>query len=206
MGPRAKGALVIAGALLIPIVPYVFIGELPGEHWLSATDDNAFLFGLTAAALLTADVLVPVPSSIVGTLLGARLGFVQGLLWCWTGLLLGNLLGYLMGRLLLSRFGEHLPQAPTLVALFLSRPVPVFAEAVTFTAGAERTPITHFLAVTAAGNLMYALALSANGAALLPDALAGPGLVLPMALPVIAWLVWRLMEGRRSTVRTVAEK
>jgi membrane protein DedA with SNARE-associated domain len=98
---------------------------------------------------------------------------------------------YGAGRLLLSRFGEQLPKAPTLVALFLSRPVPVFAEAVTFTAGAERTPLSRFLPVAAAGNAIYSLALAGNGAALLPGNLAGPGLLIPMAIPVIAWLIWR---------------
>lgn len=191
MSPKAKGAVVIAVALLIPIVPFAVIGELPGERWLSAAGDDALLFGLTGAALLAGDVLLPVPSSILGTLLGARLGFAAGFLWSWLGLMVGNLVGYLAGRLLLGRLGERLPRAPTLVALFLSRPVPVFAEAVTFTAGAERMPLRSFLAVAAAGNLVYAAALAGNGAALLPEALAGPGLLLPMLLPVAAWLLWR---------------
>ncbi|WP_058556857.1 hypothetical protein [Thiohalocapsa sp. ML1] len=191
MGPKTRGMLVILIALLIPIVPFAVIGELPGEQWLSASDGNAFLFGLTGAGLLAADVLIPIPSSIVGTMLGARLGFMSGFFWCWAGLVLGNLIGYAAGRLLLSRFGARLPESPTLVALFLSRPVPVFAEAVTFTAGAERMPVIQFLTVTATGNALYALALTGNGAALLPGALAGPGLVLPMLMPVLAWLTWR---------------
>jgi uncharacterized membrane protein YdjX (TVP38/TMEM64 family) len=195
MGPKTRGLLVILIALLIPIVPFAVIGELPGEQWLSANDENAVRFGLTGAALLTADVLMPIPSSIIGSMLGARLGFISGFFWCWGGLVLGNLVGYAAGRGLLARFGARLPKAPTLVALFLSRPVPVFAEAVTFTAGAERMPLSQFLAVTAAGNALYALALTGNGAALLPGALAGPGLALPMLLPVLAWLAWRHWHG-----------
>lgn len=191
MTKKTKSALVILVAILIPILPFAIIGELPGERWLSAADDDAFLFGLTGAGLLAADVLLPIPSSVLGTLLGARLGFVPGLLWCWAGLIAGNLIGYLTGSLLLARFGARLPRAPTLAILFISRPVPVFAEAVTFTAGADRMPLGSFLSVSAAGNLIYALALAGNGAALLPDALAGPGLILPMALPVAAWLLWR---------------
>jgi uncharacterized membrane protein YdjX (TVP38/TMEM64 family) len=195
VSPKARGVLVILIALLIPIVPFAVIGELPGEQWLSATDEDSFLFGLTGAGLLTADVLIPIPSSIVGTMLGARLGFLAGFLWCLAGLVLGNLIGYLAGRLLLARLAERLPKAPTLVALFLSRPVPVFAEAVTFTAGAERMPLPPFLAVSAAGNALYAAALAGNGAALLPGALAGPGLVLPMLLPVLAWWAWRRWQS-----------
>jgi len=188
--------LIIILALLIPVIPFVVIGELPGEQWLSSTDDNSFLFGATGSGLLAADILLPVPSSVVGTMLGARLGFLTGWAWAWSGLILGNLLGYGAGRLLPSRAGTELPKLPSLLVLFLSRPVPVLAEAATFTAGAGRMKLSSFLAVTIAGNGLYALALAGNGAALLPDALAGPGLVLPMLLPVTAWLTWRWLTNR----------
>lgn len=199
MNPKTKGLLVIVLALAIPIVPFAVVGELPGERWLSATDHNAVLFGLTGTGLLAADVLLPIPSSIVGTLLGARLGLVPGLLAAWLGMMIGNLVGYGIGRLLLARLGERLPAASTALALFLSRPVPVFAEAVCFTAGAERMPLARFLPICAAGNLIYAGALAANGAALLPASLTGPGLILPMLLPVAAWLIWRRLRTRGGT-------
>lgn len=198
MQAPARLTLLIIITLLIPILPFAVVGELPGEQWLSARDDNALLFGITGMALLAADVLLPIPSSIVGSLLGARLGFLPGWLYAWCGLVLGNLVGYLLGRLLLARLAPALPQAPTLLILFASRPVPVLAEAVTFAAGAGYMRLSHFLAVSAAGNGLYALALAGNGAALLPDALLGPGLVLPMALPVAAWLLWRWLS-RKTT-------
>jgi len=188
--------IVILLAILIPIIPFVVIGELPGQRWLSATDDNAFLFGITGMALLASDVLLPIPSSIIGTMLGARLGLLPGFLWCWGGLVLGNGVGYLCGRLLLSRFAPETYHTPTLLLLFITRPVPVLAEALTFTAGAEKMKPGNFLLVSIAGNGIYSLALSANGATLLPDALAGPGLALPMLLPVGAWLLWRWYEGK----------
>lgn len=193
--------IVIVLAILIPIVPFVIIGELPGQRWLSANDENAFLFGITGMGLLVSDVLLPIPSSIVGTMLGARLGLLPGFLWCWGGLVLGNGVGYLTGRLLLSRFAPKTYHTPTLLLLFVTRPVPVLAEALTFTAGAEKMKPSAFLAVSMAGNGIYALALSGNGATLLPDALAGPGLALPLLLPVGAWLVWRWYD-RKSKVKT----
>jgi uncharacterized membrane protein YdjX (TVP38/TMEM64 family) len=101
MSTATRFGLVVLTAILIPVIPFAIIGELPGERWLSANDDNALLFGLTGSALLAADVLLPIPSSIVGSMLGARLGFLPGWLWCWSGLVLGNSIGYLTGRLLL---------------------------------------------------------------------------------------------------------
>jgi len=199
MNPRTRFALVITIALLIPIIPFLMIGELPGEQWLSTTDDNALLFALTATGLLASDVLLPIPSSILGTLLGARLGFIPGWLCCWAGLTLGNIIGYATGRLLLSRFATPLPQAPTLLVLFASRAVPVLAEAITFTAGAEKMKIGSFLLVVLSGNAIYSLVLAGNGAALLPDSLTGLGLIIPMLLPVFAWLGWRWLATTRNT-------
>ncbi len=70
---------------------------------MSATDDDALLFGLMGSGLLASDILLPIPSSIVGTLLGARLGFWAGLIAIWTGLMAGNILGYLLARFAPSR-------------------------------------------------------------------------------------------------------
>lgn len=201
MNKPSRMTLIIIITLLIPIVPFAIIGELPGERWLSANDDNAFLFGLSGMTLLAADIFLPIPSSIVGTLLGARLGFVPGWLWCWTGLMLGHIAGYFAGRLMLAKLAPDIPRTPTLILLFVSRPVPVLAEAFTFTAGAEKLNFKTFFLTILAGNGIYSLALAGNGAALLPDAIAGPGVVLPMLLPVAGWLIWRWVEKRDTTPR-----
>lgn len=191
MPARLRLIIVVLLAVLIPVVPFVLLGELPGERWLSAADDNALQFALTGAGLLAADALLPVPSSILGTLLGARLGFLAGALAAWLGMLAGNLLAYAGGRLLLGRLRTPLPETPTLTVLFLSRPVPVLAEAAAIAAGAERVAFWPFVGACAAGNAIYAMVLAGNGAALLPGALAGPGLLIPMALPAVAWWLWR---------------
>lgn len=184
--------LVIGLALLVPIVPFAVIGELPGEQWLQSDAPGAFGFGLTGGMLLASDVLLPVPSSIVGTLLGARLGFALGLGWSFAGLCLGNAVGYALGRLLPERFVERLPRGPSLLMLFATRAVPVLAEAATLTAGAERVPVVPALLACAAGNLIYAAVLNANGAALLPEDALGWGLFIPFALPVVAYVAARL--------------
>lgn len=194
-------ALMLLAALLVPIVPFALIGELPGERWLSRYDDDALIFGAAGAVLLCSDVLLPIPSSLIGSLLGGRLGFALGFCWTWLGLMTGSIIGYALGRLLPARFANELPRAPSLLVLFLSRPVPVFAEAAAITAGAERLTFLGFLFATAAGNLLYAAAMAGNGAALLPSGLAGPGLIAPMSVPVLAWLAWRALRKRRSQVQ-----
>jgi uncharacterized membrane protein YdjX (TVP38/TMEM64 family) len=182
---------VILVAIAIPIVPFLVVGELPGERWLSRADDNALLFAITGSGLLTLDIALPVPSSLVGTALGARLGFWAGSLCCWLGLTAGNLLGYGFGHLYPRRLAASLPPEPMGALVFLSRPVPVIAEAVALTAGATRMPLTSFALSCALGNGIYALALCANASFWLAAGWRGPALIFPMLLPVLAWFAWR---------------
>lgn len=193
---RQLGMIIVV--LLIPILPFAIIGELPGERWLSARDDNALLFGLTGSALLLFDILLPVPSSVVGTLVGARLGLVTGFAAVWCGLMAGQTLGYLFGRFALKRVRGELPEVPTLLIVFLTRPVPVLAEAMAFAAGASAMSLPRFVAVCGAGNVVYASVLVWNGATLLPGSLLGPGLAVPMCLPVMAWLIWRSFQWKHQ--------
>ena len=190
--------LIIALSLLIPVIPFALIGELPGERWLSSADDNAWFFGGAGTGLLALDPLLPIPSSIIGTLLGARLGFVPGFICIWLGLMIGNVAGYMLGRLWPQGMAEQLPRAPTQIVLFISRPVPVLAEATTIVAGANRLDFRGFFLSCSLGNTCYAIILSANGAYQLPSGLVGPGLIIPMTLPVFAWLLWKAMENRHS--------
>jgi membrane protein DedA with SNARE-associated domain len=103
-------------------------------------------------------------------------------------------LAYAVSRRVFARRVDALPAAPTLAVLFLSRPVPVLAEAVALAAGAARLGWPRFLAACGAGNVVYAGALAVNGASLVPEAPLGAGLVLPMALPALGWLAWRVVR------------
>ncbi|MEZ5552748.1 MAG: hypothetical protein R3E82_17840 [Pseudomonadales bacterium] len=187
----SRTAGVVAIALLMPIIPFVLLGELPGERWLSASDDNSLRFALTGAGLLVIDVLLPVPSSIIATLLGARLGFLAGWLAGCLGLTLGNLIGYGVGRLWPARYAPDIPDRPTLLALILSRPVPIVAEAVTIAAGAARAPFAQVALASLAGNLAYTGVLAASGAALLSTQWHAVGLLVTLAAPVLGWLLWQ---------------
>jgi uncharacterized membrane protein YdjX (TVP38/TMEM64 family) len=198
----ARGLLIIAAAVCVPLVPFFIIGEMPGERWLSATDEHAGLFALAGAGLLAVDIFLPVPSSIVGTMLGARLGFLPGFLATFAGLMTGQLVAYAGSRRLLRREQGDLPAAPTLMAIFLSRPVPVLAEAMALAAGASNLRWGQFLLACGAGNLVYAIVLALNGAELVPDAALGPGLLLPMLLPAAGWLAWQRLKRSPSSGET----
>jgi uncharacterized membrane protein YdjX (TVP38/TMEM64 family) len=204
MSSTKRALSVLLTALLVPIVPFVVIGELPGERWLMSAGGDGLRFGATGAGLLALDVLLPIPSSIVGALLGGRLGFWAGAGWSFLGLTTGHCVGYALGRLTPARWASELPEAPSWIALLLSRPVPVFAEALAIAAGAERMPLAAFISSVALGDLAYAVALAADGAALLPEAGWGVGLIVPLLLPVAGYLLWRKVLARRATSQDVA--
>jgi membrane protein DedA with SNARE-associated domain len=192
-----RRVLVLALCLLLPILPFALIGELPGERWLSNAGDGALAFGATGAAILASDTLLPVPSSLVGALLGARLGALSGGLWAFAGLVAGSLVAFATGRVLRPRLSTDLDGAPALLALLASRPVPVLAEAMAIACGTSRMGLAPFLAAASAGNAIYAGLLAASGAALVPEGFAGPGLAVPLGTPVVGWIVWRRVAARR---------
>lgn len=195
-----------ATTLCIPTIPFVVVGELPGQTWLQGTGLPALGLGLTGAALLALDVLLPIPSSILGTLLGARLGLWPGFAWTLTGLFVGHLIGFSLGRLWPARFAPDIARAPTGIAVFLSRPVPVFAEAVAIAAGAARLPWRTYVLWCLPGDAIYAAALATVGAQLVPEKHFILALAIPMLLPVLAWLAWKFWQRRIRTRQTVGSE
>ncbi|HTV21119.1 MAG TPA: VTT domain-containing protein [Polyangiaceae bacterium] len=190
------GVVLLAAVLLS--VPFAIVGELPGERWLSAADDRAPLFAALGVLLLAADVLLPIPSSVVGVMLGARLGLLAGFACCLLGLILGHGIGYGLGRLAPERWAPRAPRAPSLLGIFLSRPVPMLAEALAVAAGATRMPLGHFLAAAALGDAIYAAVLAAAGARLLSTGAYLMALVVPMGLIAVAgWAASRAQATRR---------
>ncbi len=192
-----RTVLTLVAVVLLPVIPFVVVGELPGDEWLEQ-QEGRFSLGVVGAALLAADVFLPIPSTVVGTVLGARLGFVQGSLWAWFGLVAGNLLGYGAGRAALKQVGMELPSWQTALALFVSRPIPILAEAVAIAAGAGGVPLWTFAWASVAGNAVFAVVLGGSGAALLSKDWAGVGLVLPMALPVLGYVLIRYLRMRNK--------
>jgi len=158
-------------AILVPF----FLWEEPilawFETWRTATP-SATVAALLAT-LLAADILLPVPSSLVSTAAGALLGFVPGALVSWAGMTAGSLIGYALGRGAAS--AKWLPEADRvrlerarvrygdwLVIVF--RSVPVLAEASAVFAGASGMTRGGFLTLAALANLGISLAYAGAGA------------------------------------------
>lgn len=166
--------LVMAAAV---IVPFVLFGEELERMTREAMahPSSRSVAAWAGIALLLADIVLPVPSTLVITGLGAILGPLLGTLVAATGLTLGCLGGYGLGRILGQRFAERAIRQDDLddlrdrlarhgaLVLALCRPVPVLAEASVIVAGLSGMAAKKVLAVTGLANVGVAAVYATLG-------------------------------------------
>ncbi len=172
-----RWAVVIALVLLVPIIPFLSFGdslEAAVERWMN--DSLSPLMTATVAiAALASDILLPIPSSFVSTLVGSRLGFLVGAAVVWVGMTVGAVIGFTLarvfGRPLAARLSreDDLARMETVVRerggamLAITRALPVLAEATVLLCGAIGMPWSRFLAVVSPANLGLSAAYAALG-------------------------------------------
>ena len=157
------------------------------------------------AGLLAADLVLPVPSSVVLAAGGAAAGWPAAAAAGTLGMLAGNLAGYWLCRLLgeralgrfvrpgeAARFGRWLERwgAPALV---ISRLVPMMAETLSCLAGFGRMGFGRFLAALVVGPVPVAVFFAWWGER-------GTGvLAVTLAAPALGWLVFSIFAGKSAT-------
>ena len=172
-----RWALVWFAVVAIVLVPF-FLFEEQFNAFAAAITGGAVspaLAAIAIAGLLTFDVLLPVPSSIVSTGAGVVLGFVPGTAVVFVGMTAGCLVAYALGargaaaaqRLV---GADSLDRARTIAARYgdwtivICRPVPVLAEATVIAAGLMHAPLRRLLLLTGTANLGIAAGYAAVGA------------------------------------------
>lgn len=161
-------AVLALAAVAVPLVPFLIWGTRIDRlvaDWLDPPPPPPVLAALEVG-VLAADILLPVPSSMVTTLGGAALGILPGTLCGWLGMTLGAVAGYGAGRWGgrgLDDVAIHDPRGLGTTLVVLTRPVPLVAEAAALMAGATRMPLRRFLLAAGLGNLAVAAAWSVAG-------------------------------------------
>ncbi len=161
-------------------------------------------FALILVLILALDVLLPVPSSMVGLAAVALLGPVVGSLVIFSGLTLGCILGYLLGagyfrlisRVWISPAEKHkaskMKSRLGAAALVLLRGVPVLAETSVLAAGMQAYPVRQFLLLTMLANCGLAVAYGYIGTVLAGQEafwlIVLSAMVLPGLLMLGSWL------------------
>jgi uncharacterized membrane protein YdjX (TVP38/TMEM64 family) len=210
--PAFRLTLVLAALVAAILLPFLIWGdslERAAPEWLTGANSG---LGVAAVGigLLMADLVLPVPSSVVSIMLCLLLGPLSGALAVATGMLAGFLLGYLIGRLLptatLRRWvGPALWDALGRRAaasgafwIMASRPVPVLAEATAVVAGSLGVPLR--VALPAA--LLSSLAVAACYAAATAAGLSAGGVWLAflasLLLAALLWWASRVWRGRMN--------
>ena len=192
------------------VVPFLVFGESI-EDWafeVMADPARRAQAAAVAALLLAGDILLPVPSSILGVALGALVGVVWGTLVGAAAMTVGSLVGLWLGRSLgaapLKRWvgdedyrwisGELAGRG--LWVVVACRPVPVLAEASVIVAGAAGTPPARTLAALALANTGVSLVYAASGAVAMSEASLVLAFVAALVVPGAAWLIATLFRRR----------
>ncbi len=158
--------------MLVPVLPFLLFGGW-FDDWVTGLRNDPPADGVTAAivvGLLTTDIALPIPSSVVCTMAGWQLGSLLGTAAAWVGMTLGAVIGFAIAR----RWGrpvalwftkaddlqrmQHVSERYGPMVLALCRAVPVFAEASVLIVGIHRLSWRRFLPTVMLSNLGIALA------------------------------------------------
>jgi uncharacterized membrane protein YdjX (TVP38/TMEM64 family) len=202
--------LIVAVALLVPILPFLGFGpwlEARVENWLDPPPAPTTV-ALAAVLLLSSDVLLPIPSSVVSTVAGAQLGILLGTLASWLGMTLGAMLGFTLarywGRPLAARLSttddlarlDRMSRRYGVWALIVTRALPILAEASVLLLGATQLPWRRFLPAVVLSNLGIAVVYSVLGHLARGQGQLLLAIAASVALPLLATIIARLLLPR----------
>jgi uncharacterized membrane protein YdjX (TVP38/TMEM64 family) len=194
------GALLILFLALFVVVALISIAVLDDPSPFLRADSLGAVVGVT---LLIADVLLPVPSSLIMIALGALFGTVGGTFLSLIGSVGSALLGYALGRwagpTVLARVCSQQEREKAdrfvarwgVVAVAASRPIPLVAETVAIAAGASGLGVGKTALAATVGALPGSVIFAFAGAAGLdaPNGFVVFGAVV--AASIVLWLIGR---------------
>ena len=205
-----KRYLLIVAALMAFFMISFFIVEALGVSLLSDPTSWMKHGGVLAASLgvglLIADVVLPVPSSLVMVAHGALFGVVGGTLLSLIGSVGAALFGFAIGRRggkVLERLvtptertrADHLLSRWGALAIIVTRPIPLLAETVAIMAGASWMSWTNVILASLVGSLPPALLYALTGAAVANFQSTVLMFTVVVAVAGLFWLTGRLLES-----------
>lgn len=211
-----KPVLLIALALLVPVLPLFLLGlsfEDRVESWFERDLSAEVRFALIVG-VLAVDVFLPVPSSAVSTYGGGILGTLPATAASWLGMTAGAVFAFGLARLFGKSFADRFSSSADLkkmallserfgpLALVLTRALPILAEACVLLMGATRLSWRRFWPAVLVSNLAISVTYAAfgeysQGRDALPAAVAA-SLLIPLGLTVMVrrWLPsWSVESG-----------
>jgi len=190
---------IIFGLFVLILIPFALWEnrfEALTARWLDEGRPRTWI-AAGVVSLLGADVVLPIPSSLISTSSGYLLGFWKGLAASWLGMTVACIIGYGLGRFasgwvrrIVSREDEARFARSSDWVLAGSRAVPMLAEASVIIAGMLARPFGRFLGICAMANLGVSAVYAAIGA----YALRTQSFLLAFAgAVVVPWLAIRFL-------------
>jgi uncharacterized membrane protein YdjX (TVP38/TMEM64 family) len=214
--PKILRSVALVGiVLLVPIIPFVAFGSWlePAAAALLQREASSIRIAITVVALLSSDIFLPIPSSVVSTFAGQALGVLPGTVASWLGMTLGGAIGYALaarlGPPLARRFAqqEELLQMETLRGaagtwlVVLTRALPVLAEAAVLVCGLHGIGWRRFLPALALANLGIASSYAALGNVAAAHGWFPFALGVSAALPILLTAIVRQRLAKKESRR-----
>ncbi|HEV7644022.1 MAG TPA: VTT domain-containing protein [Pyrinomonadaceae bacterium] len=213
--------LIIVAMMALFLAAFIIVESLGGTvlndptPWMNSAQTNSgrVTAALIGVGLLVADVLLPVPSSLVMVAHGALFGVWVGTLLSLTGSVGAALFGFAIGRRgegALNKFvtDEERLRANALLkrwgvmAIVVTRPIPIVAETVAIVAGTSSLGWGSVAIASLAGSIPAALLYAITGAAIadLQSSTMVFGLVILIAVLIgLGSAGWKLMSNYRQS-------
>lgn len=149
----------LIGSILIISLVFVCFEhlELYFEQILSYSKVDKTQYAFISCLILSSDILLPVPSSIVMYLNGVVLGIYYGFLLSFFSALISASTGYFLGKYTTFGLSEENSKANDIiqkygnVAIILSRGIPILSESISYTAGFNKVNFKHYLILNIIG-------------------------------------------------------
>ena len=199
--------VLIGLVMLVPIVPFVLFGDSL-EAWVQRTIEEQ-VSGWLIILILSIDILLPIPSSVVCTMAGWKLGPLAGSVVSLVGMTAGAVLGFALARwwgapLARRLSGEQDLQRARQIndrfgpgVILITRGVPVLAEASVLLVGIHQLSWRRFLLPLLVANALLSAGYSLIGYYARETRGLSLALAASIAIPVILALFVRQLYQRK---------
>ena len=197
---------------LFIILLFVLFGN--AEQWIETrlqTTSSKAAFSLLSFAVLSSDIILPVPSSLVMILNGKVLGIVLGSLVSLAATQLSSMIGFYLGRksspladrLFSTRdkqISNHLFDRFGNLAIVVSKSIPVISEAVSIMSGTTSLTYRQFFVYSVVGNAIISVVYAVSGV-IAGTANSSLLTVVIIGIALLAgWIVYFFSARKRSAV------
>ena len=160
--------IIIPLLVSIVLVSCVFVAFEQLESYFSTlletTKTHQSSYALVSFLILAADIILPVPSSIVMYLNGVVLGVFQGALLSLAAGIVSCMVGYLLGNIAAKGLNQKPNETTQLLvqrygsfAIIITRGIPILSESICFTLGYNKVDFKNYVGLNIIGYLPICL-------------------------------------------------